>query len=1148
MNFIYRLIWSEEQQAFVAACELARGRGKRGRCGALLAALVVLGCLSSPQLSQAQTVASTALPTNGQIASGTATMVQSGNSLTIHQATQKLVTNWDTFNIGSNSTVTFNQPNSASVALNRVSGGDPSYIFGHLNANGQVYLLNPLGVVFGAGSQVNVGGLVASSLNLSDSNFLAGNTRFINEGSTGTVSNAGTIQTASGGYVAFMAPRVENTGTILTPQGTTLLGAADQVSLNFSGDKLINYTIDKGAFNAQVTNRGVIQADDGVVVLTAQAADALTRSVVNQSGLIQANSLTSKGGRIVLEGDDITLSTNSQTNAIGATGGGDVLVGGGWQGSGGYRQAIHTTLEQGARIDVSATQSGKGGTAVLWSDTSHADSVTAVHGSIVARGGAQGGSGGQVETSGHGLDISGAAIDPGANGNWLIDPVTISIDAAYSSTISSTLSGGSNVTLQTAAGTNGEIQLTATANIQKTGGGDATLKLMADRGIQINNGARIISTAGKLNVILNSHAFNDSGAGGVHILGATIKTNGGDLVIGGGADPYVTAAQEVSAYSTTDTIAKGLAGVYIVGATNIATNGGNVYIKGTGATLNDGTFPIGVRIDSPAIISTGVDTTTGGAGSISITGTDLATSASSSPYIIGVDLGGATFLTSTGNITLTGTSGAAVPNTWNGGIVMGGAGTNRITTTTGAITFNDLKGGISRGASNLVITSTSGDINFLVSRTPFTGFGANQLSVTSGGALTISSSQSGVTMGIGSGAGTINLSPSWFSGALATRYFKSGFSNITLGSATTGDIEIGGTFTSDSSLKVLTAGNLTVNTGANLTTTGSSLVLAAGVATARGITTGGNVVNHGTVGSASSVLFYTGSMATTTIGAISGLSALPVGSYRYHRQYADAIGASSVGDGLHYVLYREQPTLTVAASIPAKNIGDPDPSMTYAIGSGLVNGDTTSLAALQFSRQSGESAGTYAYSATSELGYAVSLNGAALTILPAVSPHKESKDPFSSCTDCNEAVIVNRLNEGHANASPQNYECGDDFLSVYESRLNQNTLKGLYKISEKVEGVQLLQCDAAVANLGKRLNANGKTPDQKFSFLDEDVGLEFEASVFDSELTIDVKKNPLNDSTDLSSERLVQVALGRMGNVFPIPIRSIRSVFIKAEK
>ena len=322
MNFIYRLIWSEEQQAFVAACELARGRGKRGRCGALLAALVVLGCLSSPQLSQAQTVASTALPTNGQVASGTATMVQSGNSLTIQQTTQKLVTNWDTFNIGSNSTVTFNQPNSASVALNRVSGGDPSYIFGHLNANGQVYLLNPLGVVFGAGSQVNVGGLVASSLNLSDSNFLAGNTRFINEGSTGTVSNAGTIQTASGGYVAFMAPRVENTGTIRTPQGTTLLGAADQVSLNFSGDKLINYTIDKGAFNAQVTNRGVIQADDGVVVLTAQAADALTRSVVNQSGLIQANSLTSKGGRILLEGDDITLSTNSQTNAIGATGGG----------------------------------------------------------------------------------------------------------------------------------------------------------------------------------------------------------------------------------------------------------------------------------------------------------------------------------------------------------------------------------------------------------------------------------------------------------------------------------------------------------------------------------------------------------------------------------------------------------------------------------------------------------------------------------------------------------------------------------------------------------------------------------------------------------------------------------------------------------
>lgn len=150
-----------------------------------------------------------AAPTGGQVVAGQATISQSGTTTTINQATDRAAIHWQSFGIGANESVRFNQPSASSIALNRILGQDPSVILGSLSANGQVFILNPNGVLFGQGARVDVGGLVASTLNLTNENFLAGRYAFAREGAAGSVVNQGEIR-ADGGVVAFLAPEVRN--------------------------------------------------------------------------------------------------------------------------------------------------------------------------------------------------------------------------------------------------------------------------------------------------------------------------------------------------------------------------------------------------------------------------------------------------------------------------------------------------------------------------------------------------------------------------------------------------------------------------------------------------------------------------------------------------------------------------------------------------------------------------------------------------------------------------------------------------------------------------------------------------------------------------------------------------------------------------
>lgn len=300
MNRIHRLVWNAARRGWQAVCETAVASGKsgpggavrRGRAGSALLAFAA-ACTGSFAVAG---------PQGAQVVLGSGSVAQAGSTTTITQTTGQLAIDWQSFGVGAGETVRFVQPGAQSVALNRVLGAEPSHILGQLSANGQVFLLNPHGVLFGANARVDVGGLVASTLSLSNEDFAAGRIRLQGSGNAG-VSNAGRITAAEGGYVVLAAPQVQNTGDITTRLGTTALAAGEHVTLQLQGGSLLGYRIDRGALDALVEQAGRVSADGGAVLIEAKALDALSSAVVNHSGISQARTVQAQDGRIVLLGD-----------------------------------------------------------------------------------------------------------------------------------------------------------------------------------------------------------------------------------------------------------------------------------------------------------------------------------------------------------------------------------------------------------------------------------------------------------------------------------------------------------------------------------------------------------------------------------------------------------------------------------------------------------------------------------------------------------------------------------------------------------------------------------------------------------------------------------------------------------------------------
>jgi filamentous hemagglutinin family protein len=178
-------------------------------------------------------VANNQLPTGGQVSAGQASISQSANTLTVNQTSQRAVVDWNTFNVGSQAQVHFQQPNAQSATLNRVADNNPSQILGRITAPGQVVLINPQGVYFGKTATVDVGGLVATTHNAANQAFMEGRMKFDRQGASGKVVNEGELRAALNGYIALLAPEVRNSGVILANLGTVALAAGEAFELQF---------------------------------------------------------------------------------------------------------------------------------------------------------------------------------------------------------------------------------------------------------------------------------------------------------------------------------------------------------------------------------------------------------------------------------------------------------------------------------------------------------------------------------------------------------------------------------------------------------------------------------------------------------------------------------------------------------------------------------------------------------------------------------------------------------------------------------------------------------------------------------------------------------------------------------------------------
>lgn len=395
-----------------------------------------------------------ALPEGGQVAAGQAAITTAGSTMTIAQQTAQAIINWQNFGIGSGEAVRINQPNSQAMLLNRVVGSNPSEIFGQLTANGQVILVNPNGVFFRPGSSVDVGGLTASTLNIANEDFLKGQLRFAGD-SKNPVINAGNI-TAQNGYVNLLAKEVVNEGIIAAQTGSVNLAAGSGMSLDYNGDGKMTVAVTDGAYQSAVANKKLIQADGGLVVMTASGKDALMDSAVNNSGMIQANTLGEAAGQINLTGDNIAT-----TGTISADGG----------------------------------SNGHGGTIKII-----ANHKTAVDGQLSAQGGHLAGDGGFIETSGDIVRIGDhssiqANAPQGKAGQWLIDPVNITIsnnggDGLDGTNINTdTLTNalqGTSVTLNTDRAGNDAGTITVNGEISVENSVGTTLTLKANKAININ--------------------------------------------------------------------------------------------------------------------------------------------------------------------------------------------------------------------------------------------------------------------------------------------------------------------------------------------------------------------------------------------------------------------------------------------------------------------------------------------------------------------------------------------------------------------------------------------------------------------------------------------------------------------------------------
>jgi filamentous hemagglutinin family protein len=509
-------------------------------------------------------------PHGHHVVSGDVTFSRQGNVFTITNSPNAII-DWRSFSIRPGQTTQFIQQSSSSTVLNRITGQNPSQIFGTLASNGHFFLINPNGVIFGAGSQVNVAGLVASSLAITNADFLAGKNRFTAGSMAGNVSNNGNITTSSGGQVFLIAPNVANNGVINSPGGEVLLAAGHSVELADSTNPSLHVVVSApadqainlgqvvtqggqiGIYGALVNQRGTLNANSAVVGENGKIVLRASGATLLEAGSVTTATGIDTGGEIQALGQQVGLIGDAGIDASGQNGGGTVLIGGNYQGKNpAVMNAQQVYVAKDASIRADAIVRGDGGKVIAWGEQ-----TTQAYGAISVHGGAQSGNGGFVETSAHYLDVAGIRVNAtaahGRLGKWLLDPRDIIIssgddpsDLANSATFAANADATSFINPAQFLNIGANVTLQATNNI--TFGSAVTFNtpnvgLTAQAGNNIEVNASITTHGGALVLSANDNGGGTAlGTGRVNVnSGVILATNGGTLAVRDSTTPVISA-------------------------------------------------------------------------------------------------------------------------------------------------------------------------------------------------------------------------------------------------------------------------------------------------------------------------------------------------------------------------------------------------------------------------------------------------------------------------------------------------------------------------------------------------------------------------------------------------------------------------------
>jgi filamentous hemagglutinin family protein len=819
---------------------------------------VLARSLIAAAVGSAFATSSFANPTGGSVAAGSATFVVNGKTLTVTNTPGSII-NWQAFSINKDEITRFIQQNANSAVLNRVVGQDPTAILGQLLSNGRVFLVNPNGMVFGNGAVIDVAGFAASSLRISDQQFLqglqSGNFRFEGTGAEGKIQNLGKIQTQDGGHVYLIAPNVENakSGVITSPKGEVVIAAGKTVELvnTRTPDIRVEFTAPQneainagevvansgriGIFGTLVKNSGIVSAsraevgDGGKIVFKAVkdvTLDVTSKIEANGAnggkidikaetgtllaqGVIEAKGETGKGGDIALLGNRVAVNA-ATVDASGKTGGGNIIIGGDFQGKNkDVQNAQRTVITESATIKADATGKGDGGKVIVW-----ADGDTRYSGNITARGGLEGGDGGFVEVSGKvSLTFTGMVdtrAPQGKAGTLLLDPANFNItnnatvdypsanvsatdgdwfftdDPASSFITSATvvaILNNTNVNFQAT----GNIGIENSVNITYANTPNRDFTLTANESIILGGGVTIQSSGanGKLNIrFIADNDLNGSGyiAVGNGSVTTTLASNGGDITLGGpGTSP---------ASSSTNR------GIWVQNAI-VDAGGGNITMRGnsTAAGL------------SGIVVASNSSITTSGTGSIVMEGT--------SDSFAGVTLNNnaSASTTGSGTISLTGNtnSGASAVYLHTNGNVIASSGDITLQGVSSSTNGVDV--------SSSQVESTSGNVSLFADTVSL--FAANQ--IVAGNVLTIAPTTASreIHVGTAGNGGVLAL------GAALPRLFAS---NVVIGGASqTGNIKVAGASAfsnmgSGGTLTLQTSGSANINN--SLSTAGNVALIA----------------------------------------------------------------------------------------------------------------------------------------------------------------------------------------------------------------------------------------------------------------------------------------------------------------------------------